>query len=94
MYTSSPGSRHPPSPRDASDGARNGNSRLVKLMTLWRKTSKSGKEYFSGFLGDAQVVVFRKGEREHPKDPTQTIDVWELFVQERDPSRRPGGVAR
>jgi hypothetical protein len=33
--------------------------------------------------------MFDGGEREHPTRPEETVHVWRLMVQERDPARRP-----
>lgn len=65
------------------------NSRLVKLCELWQRQAKSGKTYFSGYMGDVALVMFDAGEKEHPTQPGETVHVWRLFVQERDLSRRP-----
>jgi hypothetical protein len=63
-------------------------TRMVKLATLWqRKSGKSGKTYFSGFMGDVQLLMFR-GE-EITRDSGETVQTWRLFAQERDPERRP-----
>lgn len=64
--------------------------RMVKLAELWERESARGLRYFSGFMGDAQVLLFDSGERDHPKRPGERVRVWKLMVQERDPSRRPG----
>src|SRR5689334_12618201 len=66
-----------------------GDPRMVKLAELWERTSARGTRYFSGFLGDAQILMFDGGEREHPTKPGETVHVWRLMVQERDPARRP-----
>ena len=42
-------------------------NRMVKLCELWERTSAKGTRYFSGFLGDAQVLMFSAGE--HPDRP-------------------------
>jgi hypothetical protein len=62
-------------------------TRMVKLAELWERTSAKGTRYFSGFLGDAQVLMFSAGE--HPDRPG--VMLWRLMVQERDPARRPQG---
>ena len=62
---------------------------MVKLAELWERTSARGARYFSGFLGDAQVLLFDGGEKPHPTRPEETVHVWRLMVQERDPARRP-----
>src|SRR5829696_6295631 len=68
---------------------RNGDARMVKLTELWERTSAHGTRYFSGFLGDSQILMFDGGERPHPTRPEETVHVWRLMVQERDPTRRP-----
>jgi hypothetical protein len=74
-------------------------ARMVKLAELWERTSGRGTRYFSGFMGDAQVLLFEGGEKPHPTRPEETVHVWRLMVQERDPARRPqardaGGPAK
>src|SRR4051812_18805672 len=77
----------------------NGDARMVKLAELWERTSARGTRYFSGFMGDTQVLLFDGGEKAHPTKPGETVHVWRLMVQERDPARRPqardagGGVS-
>src|SRR5689334_16373877 len=66
-----------------------GDARMVKLAELWERTSARGSRYFSGFMGDAQVLLFDGGEKPHPTKPGETVHVWRLMVQERDPTRRP-----
>src|SRR3954451_7644693 len=75
-----------------------GDVRMVKLAELWERTSAKGTRYFSGFLGDTQVLLFDGGEKPQPTKPDETVHVWRLMVQERDPARRPqardvGGAA-
>ena len=62
---------------------------MVKLATLWQRKSAKGATYFSGFLGDVALVMFDGGRQPHPTKPGEEIHVWKLFVQERDPTRRP-----
>src|SRR4051794_29569581 len=62
---------------------------MVKLAELWERTSARGTRYFSGFMGDTQVLMFDGGEQPHPTKPGETVHVWRLMVQERDPARRP-----
>ena len=63
--------------------------RMVRLATLWQRKSAKGAVYFSGFMGDCQVLMFDGGRQPHPKRPDEEIHVWKLFVQERDATRRP-----
>jgi hypothetical protein len=36
-----------------------------------------------------QVLMFDAGEKPHPTRPGETVHVWRLMAQERDPERRP-----
>src|SRR4051794_11885409 len=67
----------------------NGEQRMVKLAELWERTSGRGTRYFSGFMGNTQVLMFDGGEQPHPTKPGETVHVWRLMEQERDPARRP-----
>jgi hypothetical protein len=82
------------SSRDADDGNRSNGSRMVKLTSLWERTSVKGNRYLSGFLGDAQALVFCKGEQDHPTRPGEKVTIWDLCLSKRDPIRRPGGGGR
>jgi hypothetical protein len=62
--------------------------RMVKIATLWERVSAKGRRYFSGFLGDAQLLMFDAGERDHPTRPGEKVHVWRLMVAERDSDRR------
>jgi hypothetical protein len=67
--------------------------RMLKLATLWERTSaKTGKTYFSGFMGDVQLLLFDGGMKPHPTRPDEEVHTWNLLAQERDPSRRPGAA--
>jgi hypothetical protein len=65
------------------------NDRLVKLAEMWQRRSAKGTVYFSGFLGQCSLVMFDGGRQPHPTRPEETVHVWRLFIQERDPDRRP-----
>jgi hypothetical protein len=69
-----------------STGADN---RMVKLCELWERTSAKGTRYFSGFMGGCNLVMFDGGEKPHPTRPGETVHVWGLHIQEKDPDRRP-----
>jgi hypothetical protein len=60
---------------------------MVKLATLWERTSAKGRKYFSGFMGDVQVLMFEAGDVTRPNG--EVVRNWKLLVQERDPARRP-----
>ena len=64
--------------------------RMVRIATLWqRKSAKTDKTYFAGFMGDCQVLLFDGGRQPHPNRPEEQVHIWRLFVQERNPARRP-----
>jgi hypothetical protein len=56
------------------------------LAELWERESKAGNLYFSGFMGGLQLALLRDGERPHPTRPDETIVVWKLVAQERQPA--------
>jgi hypothetical protein len=75
---------------EGQNGAAMGQSRMVKLADMWQRKSAKGATYFSGFMGDCQVLMFKDGEKPHPTRSDETVIVWKLLVQERDPNRRGG----
>jgi hypothetical protein len=40
----------------SGDGGSRQQPRMVKLAELWERTSGKGTRYFSGFMGDAQLL--------------------------------------
>jgi hypothetical protein len=58
---------------------------MVQLAVLWERISKAGNTYYSGFLGDAQLLMF-KGE-EITRENGDVAQTWKLLVQERDRPR-------
>ena len=59
--------------------------RKILLTVLWQRTSASGREYLSGFLGKARIVGF-KGEPTADSTPT-----WDLYVQPGKEQDERGG---
>ena len=64
---------------------RPGDQRLVRLATLFERTSQGGRRYFRGYMGDVSLLVFSDSPAE---DGTPR---WSLLCEERDPNRRPQG---
>ncbi|MBF0439382.1 MAG: hypothetical protein HQL93_09705 [Magnetococcales bacterium] len=55
---------------------------LVKLTGMYQNTAKnSGETYFSGFLGNSKIMLFRDKNAEEGKPG------WNLCVQEKDPPK-------
>ena len=57
----------------------------VVLCELWERQSARSNTYFAGFWGGLQVALLRDGERPHPTRPDETVVVWRLVAQEREP---------
>ena len=57
----------------------------ILLAELWERESKHGNVYYSGFWGNLSVALLRDSERPHPTRPDETITVWKLVAQERQP---------
>ena len=57
----------------------------IVLAELWERQSQHGNTYFSGFWGGLQVALLCDGERPHPTRPDETVVVWRLVAQEREP---------
>jgi hypothetical protein len=58
----------------------------IVLAELWERQSAKGNQYFSGFMGAVSLALLRDGERPHPTRPDETIVVWRLVAQERQPA--------
>jgi hypothetical protein len=67
------------------------------LAELWERECESakGNQYFSGYWGNLSVALLRDGERPHPTRPEETVVVWKLVAQERQPrDAAPKAAAR
>ena len=61
----------------------------IVLAELWERQSQHGNRYFAGFLGGLSLALLRDGERPHPTRPDETVVVWRLVAQEREPRDGP-----
>ena len=50
----------------------------VRFLSLWRNTSKSGLEYFTGNQGGLRFVMF------HNKSDNEKAPAFSIFVEERE----------
>ena len=50
-------------------------SDLVNFMALWENTTKAGKTYVSGYLGDANIVGFKNEDKRTEKEPD-----WKFYI--------------
>jgi hypothetical protein len=59
----------------------------VKLLSLWRsrEPARNGRYYYTGLLGDAQVIMF-ENDTDNPKAP-----LFSLYVSENDWKRKRAG---
>ena len=58
----------------------------VRLATVRERTSASGNRYFSGFLGDASVLMFRDSDADN-----EWGEAWAVYVQERKKRQNGNG---
>ncbi len=54
------------------------NEPMIKLASLYEKTSQKGNRYFIGRLNGARLLMFQKTDKQQESDPD-----WILYVQER-----------
>jgi uncharacterized protein (DUF736 family) len=50
---------------------------FVNVCGLWKNTSKSGKEYWSGRLGDCNVMIFANDKKGNEKAPDYRLVIGE-----------------
>lgn len=43
--------------------------KMEQVFALWKQTSKSGNEYFTGSDGKTKLVAFYNGKKKNPKEP-------------------------
>ena len=43
--------------------------KMEQVFALWKNTSKSGNEYFTGSDGKTKLVAFYNGKKKNPKEP-------------------------
>jgi uncharacterized protein (DUF736 family) len=72
----------------------NDQPRMIRLTTLWERTSNKGTRYYSGFLGDCQLLLFKGDEITRPNG--EVVQTWKLMLQERPPrqERPPAAEAQ
>jgi hypothetical protein len=61
---------------------------FIRLFTLWERRSRDGRPYFSGYLGECKVLVFRD-DRAAP--PEGAVALWNVLLQEKP--RKPAARA-
>ena len=43
--------------------------KLEQAFALWKATSKTGKQYFTGSDGNQKIMAFYNGKKKNPKEP-------------------------
>jgi len=61
-------------------------SDLVKLTVLWEGNTKTGEQYFSGYLGNAKLLVFKNRFKETEKHPDWVVYVVNKISKEKQES--------
>src|SRR5688572_8395349 len=56
----------------------------VRLTALWERRSKDGKQYFSGYLGNARLLIFRDDRSEAPDG---AVALWDVYLEQAPPKR-------
>jgi len=57
---------------------------MIKLTSLWKGTTKDGKTYFKGYLGDSQLMIFENGYKTEDKHPDYIVYVDEKKKKETE----------
>lgn len=55
---------------------------MLQLTGLWENTTKDGRKYLSGRLGNAKVMVFANTKKTDPKQPDYTLHLAEYERRE------------
>ena len=50
---------------------------MINICGLWKNTSKDGKEYFSGNIGNAKILIFPNDKRGNEKAPDYQLVIAE-----------------
>lgn len=50
---------------------------MINICGLWKNTSKNGKEYWSGKLGDCCIMIFPNDKRGNEKAPDYRLVIGE-----------------
>lgn len=57
-------------------------TQTIPIAKLWQRTSARGNTYFTGFLGQARVLLMENRERKDDKDATHVLLIAENKPQE------------
>jgi len=60
-------------------------SELVEIAALWANTSKAGEKYMRGYLGNAELLLFRNKFKEEEKHPDFRLYVAKKEKREEKP---------
>lgn len=42
---------------------------MIQIAAFWKKTSKEGKTYYTGKLGNGKLLLFQNKEKKNDKSP-------------------------
>lgn len=65
------------------------NNEMIEITGLWRNVTQAGKEYFKGYMGQAQVFIFFNENKTSEKAPDARL----LIAPKKD-DRNQGGYQR
>lgn len=55
-------------------------STMIQITGLWLNETQDGQKYFTGYMGNARVLIFRNGYKKEDKHPDYI-----LYVSENKP---------
>ena len=58
------------------------NKTMVKLTSLWKNTSKNGDKYYSGYLQDSKILIFKN------KSEKENSPYFDVFVCEKQDKKK------
>lgn len=55
---------------------------MKKIISFWENQSKTGNVYYTGKLGELDLIGFRNSQKKNPKEPDITF-----YVKEEKPKK-------
>ncbi len=62
---------------------------MIKITGLWKGKDKKGNPYFSGYMGNAKVLIFKNTYKEKDNQPDYNM----FIAPKKEQAQGSGGVA-
>lgn len=59
----------------------------IPLCRLMERKSENGRTYFTGYLGDAKILIFKDEKCDAPR--FGSVAEWQMYVVEKQAARKP-----